>query len=155
MKLLFAIVTFIITMSVFAQTKVDTLIFQPHDTEFDCSGKKCKYFVDKKPATKTQYENAQTQSHNIGNCKPCWLKYIDTSEELVYEGDFYTDCCIGIYIERYSDGKLKVKGQFKKPITLIPNYSSGDCRKHGNWIYYKSNGEIEKKEEYKDGVLIK
>ncbi|HWY10964.1 MAG TPA: hypothetical protein VN026_06555 [Bacteroidia bacterium] len=137
--------------------QVDTLNYEPHETEVACDGKgkKCKYFVDKKPATKSEYDKAQAQSDNLNSCKPCWLKYKDKSGQLVYEGDFYTDCCIGFYVERYSSGKLKLKGQYKTPVAKIPDYNAGDCRRHGSWTYYKLNGDVEKTEVYKDGELIK
>jgi antitoxin component YwqK of YwqJK toxin-antitoxin module len=84
---------------------------------------------------------------------------LDKDGQLFYEGDFYQDCCIGTYIKRYSNGKIKVKGQYKiPPKELIENgnlYENGYCRVHGEWIYYNINGEIEKREIYEDGKLVK
>jgi antitoxin component YwqK of YwqJK toxin-antitoxin module len=152
------ILLLIVFATIQAFSQVDTLIYAPPSgSTFQeiCNdkGKKCTYWVDGKPTTKANYDNNNTQRNKISLCKPCWLKYKDKGQ-LVYEGDFYEDCCIGTYIERYSNGNLKVKGQYKTPATKIPDYNKGDCRRHGSWTYYKLNGDIEKQEVYKDGVLI-
>lgn len=47
----------------------------------------------------------------------------------------------GKYIERYENGKIKVRGK------LV------NGQKHGNWFYYSPNHIIQKREYYKNGKL--
>lgn len=145
-----------LTFKISGQT--DTLTYEPPSGSTfkktcNSKGKKCKYWVDGKLTSKANFDNVSSQQDKISLCKPCWLRYKNKGQ-LIYEGDFYKDCCIGTYIERYNNGKIKVKGQYKIPPTKIPNYNAGDCRRHGEWTYYKVSGDIEKKEVYKDGVII-
>ena len=156
------LVTLFMVVQAFSQ--VDTVIchaYKTHTAGMYAARKGYKYLVDDKPATKAQYDEAvaavqaNAEIEKTMNCTPCYLKYIDLSGQLVHEGDFYTDCCIGIYIQRYSNGKLRIKGHYKTPKTKTPDYNSGDCRKDGEWIYYTPNGAIEKTEIYKNDILIK
>lgn len=152
------ILLFICLLTFKINGQIDTLTYAPISGSIlkkicDSKGKKCTYWVDGKSSTKANYDNVSSQQDKISLCKPCWLRYKDKGQ-LIYEGDFYEDCCIGAYIERYSNGRIKVKGQYKTPATKIPNYNAGDCRRLGEWTYYKVNGEMEKKEVYKDGVIL-
>ncbi len=120
------ILTVLLTLAVLCRGQVDTMIYKPAST-------------------------------NIADCNPCWLKMYDQKGQLLYEGDFLTDCCIGTYIERYPNGTLKVKGQYKIPPKEILGediFNLGYCRRNGEWIYFKINGDIEKKEIYKDGEIV-
>ncbi len=47
----------------------------------------------------------------------------------------------GKYIEKYENGKIKVKGKLKNGM------------KQGNWYYYSPNHVIQKREQYKNGIL--
>lgn len=47
----------------------------------------------------------------------------------------------GRYTERYENGQARVKGHYKKG------------RKHRNWFYYRPGGVLEKREQWKNGVL--
>jgi antitoxin component YwqK of YwqJK toxin-antitoxin module len=117
----------------------------------------CKYWIGRKLVTKEEYEDCLINPSPFAKCRPCYLinkvKNITT-----YDGEFYQDCGIGIYIERYKNGKIKTKGQHKKPIDN--NYKeyglAGKCStKDGEWFYYKENGELDKKILFRDGIEIK
>jgi antitoxin component YwqK of YwqJK toxin-antitoxin module len=47
----------------------------------------------------------------------------------------------GKYTEHYEGGQTKVKGYYK------------NGQKHRNWIHYRSNGIMEKREVWKKGIL--
>jgi antitoxin component YwqK of YwqJK toxin-antitoxin module len=47
----------------------------------------------------------------------------------------------GKYLEKHENGKMKVKGRYK------------NGQKKGNWFYYSSNGQPEKREFWKNGAL--
>lgn len=150
------LITFFFLLTLRLTSQVDTLtVVQDHTIlEFKCTGSKCKYFVDKRLVTRAEYEKHKNEP-SVATCKPCYLRQMNNKGNLMYEGDFYTDCCIGIYIKRFANGKIKVKGQYRIPATKIPDFNKGDCRPDGEWKYYKENGDIEKIETYKNGELVK
>jgi antitoxin component YwqK of YwqJK toxin-antitoxin module len=155
------ILLFICFASFYAFSQVDSVTVQwtAHSFQDICDGKgkKCSYLLDGKIVSKTEYDKERAEHDKFGNCKPCWLRWKDQSGKLVYEGDFLTDCCIGAYISYYDDGKIKIKGHYKIPPKEILDkdiYDMGYCRADGEWIYYKTNGDIEKKVMYKDGKII-
>jgi antitoxin component YwqK of YwqJK toxin-antitoxin module len=88
-------------------------------------------------------------------CTPCYLKAY-AKNKLIYEGDFYTDCGVGNYIEYYSNGNIKVKGQYKRNLIKEWNLSKSNewCAiKVGVWEYYDEKGNLIKSEEYQNGLL--
>ncbi|MBK8367996.1 MAG: hypothetical protein IPL10_11385 [Bacteroidetes bacterium] len=118
---------------------------------------KCKYYIGKKKVTEQEYEDYLKFPDPSSKCTPCYL-INKVKGKITYEGDFYTDCGIGVYIERYNNGKIKVKGYHKTP--LDQNYTKlfdrGYCSvRIGEWFYYKENGELEKTIVYNDGIEIK
>ncbi len=119
--------------------------------------KKCKYWVGKKRVTKEVYEEHSKYLTPIERCHPCYL-ISKVENRIIFEGEFYKDCSIGKYIERYGNGKIKVKGQYKEPSNK--NYetlqSTGKCNlKTGEWFYYNEKGELQKTVIYKDNVEVK
>ncbi len=152
-----SIVFFLLAARLSAQ--VDTLVVtQDHfSSKKVCKGSKCKYWVDNRRVSKEEFDKHLNEP-NIGTCKPCYLIQLDKKKNQMFEGDFYTDCCIGVYILRYSNGKIKVKGQYNVPTKDLLEkdiFKLGYCRPDGEWTYYKENGDIEKKETYKNGELVK
>jgi antitoxin component YwqK of YwqJK toxin-antitoxin module len=116
----------------------------------------CKYWLGKKRVTKEEYDQYLLYPNEISKCKPCYL-IKKVKGKVTYEGEFYQDCGIGVYIERYPSGKIKLKGQFEGfgNGNIYEYANSGKCdTKTGEWFYYKENGEIEKKVLYKDGVEV-
>ena len=157
MRTIFKIFFLLITLSMTAQVDTMTVVSDHTTIEKKCSGSKCKYWVDNKLVSPKEY-NKHLNEPSMATCKPCYLKQKDSNGNILYEGDFYTDCCIGTYIKRYSNGKIKIKGQYKLPPKDILDkniYDLGYCRQEGEWKYYKENGEIEKIETYKGGELVK
>ena len=128
--------------------QIDTIYNQLRNLEILHRGNKEVYLIDKKVVTKEVYEKALQLDTSIMNCKPCWLRHLNQNNQVIWEGNFMQDLCIGTFMERYGNGKIKVKGQFK-------DGKGGHFAKSGNWIYYKITGDIQKTEVYEEGVLIK
>jgi hypothetical protein len=117
----------------------------------------CKYWIGKRKVTEQEYLDYLKFPDPSSKCMPCYL-INKIKGKTTYEGEFYTDCGLGVYIERYSNGKIKVKGQHRTP--LDNNYTKlfdrGYCSvRIGEWFYYKKNGELEKTIVYADGIEIK
>lgn len=142
--------------SLIAQVDTLTVAHDHNLLEKKCDGAKCKYFVDNRQVNKAEYEK-HINEPSIATCTPCYLKQLDDKGDILFEGDFYTDCCIGTYIERYSNGTIKIQGHYKVPTQEISGnelYNSRFCRRDGEWNYYKENGNLEKTEVYQDGVVV-
>jgi antitoxin component YwqK of YwqJK toxin-antitoxin module len=148
LKFLFALqMTLFSTLSSLAQMDTITL----HSLVLKGEGKKFQYYVDGKLSTKAVDLEA---INSFGKCTPCWLKVIDKNGKLNYEGNFWTDCCIGSYIEWYDNGQIKVRGQYNAPAKgEEPDFNKGFCKREGLWTYYKRNGGVIRTETYKDGHL--
>ena len=101
-----------------AFSQLDTVVYDAYSVGQKTVNNKPVYDVNGKTVTKAQWDQALKHDNDawkaLGNCKPCWLKDIDTKTLFVTEGEFYMDCCIGVYIEKYPSGKTKVSGQYKK-----------------------------------------
>jgi antitoxin component YwqK of YwqJK toxin-antitoxin module len=142
---------FLLTTAI-SWAQMDTLTFEPHSVGMKGEGKKCQYYVDGKLSTKEKYLKVTNDtSKSVERCKPCWLRVNDKDGKLNYEGNYWTDCCIGAYIQYYNTGQIKTKGQYKTP----GKGQNPTCKQEGLWLYYKGNGNIEKTETYKDGQLVK
>jgi antitoxin component YwqK of YwqJK toxin-antitoxin module len=106
---------------------------------------------------KRSYEQYKMLWDNIEICTPCYLKSYDVKNILVSEGEQYQDCTVGIWKEYYPNGRLKIRGQYKRNNTedWKALYKRNLCeQKDGEWIYYHVNGGIIKREMYKDNVLV-
>ncbi len=157
MKIIFKLFFLLSSINLIAQIDTITLIHDHTLLKKKCKGNDCKYWLEKQRVSQAVYEKHLNEP-TISICKPCYLKQEDEKNNLIYEGDFYEDCCIGNYIERYQNGEIKLKGQYKVPTKDILGqniYNMGFCKRDGEWKYYKKNGEIEKIEIYKDGELVK
>jgi len=117
----------------------------------------CKYWIGKKRVTAEEYKDYLENPFPASKCKPCYL--INQVKGItVYEGEFYQDCGIGVYIRRYPNGKIKEKGQYFVP--QDKNYEglgkAHKCSiKTGEWFYYKENGELEKTVIYDNDIELK
>lgn len=119
------------------------------------------YKVNEKEVSKAEYEKALAKVNEgkkgLERCKPCWLRYYDANNKLIQEGLSYQDCGVGKAKEYFQNGKLKSEGSYK--VNETGNWDNlfdrGYCSiKEGIWIFYKEDGTIAKKEEYRDGVLL-
>lgn len=116
-----------------------------------------KYFVNCKEVSQTEYLKYKEANDRIKECKPCYMKTLDSSGVLLRTAVQYGDCIVGNWTEYYPDGKIKVTGQYKENDTGNWNnlWKRGYCsRKEGEWCYYDENGNITKKEKYKDDKLV-
>jgi hypothetical protein len=119
----------------------------PFGTAYICNGNE---------VTKKKYLEYKYFWDAAGACKPCLLYTYDDKDQLKYIAYQYLDCLCGSYEEYYSDGQLKVQGQFKKVATEnFDNLHARDvCNlRNGTWTYYLPNGVTEKIETYIDGKL--
>jgi hypothetical protein len=116
-----------------------------------------KYFVNCKEVSKEVYLKYKEANDRIAECTPCYMKMLDTNGVVVRIAAQYTDCAIGNWTEYYPNGKIKVTGHYKENDTGNWNnlWKRGYCsRKEGDWIYYDENGNIIKREKYKDNELV-
>jgi antitoxin component YwqK of YwqJK toxin-antitoxin module len=144
-----------------AQT--DTLKYISHSQEKTVTSGKRKevtsYSVDHQKASKQEYDSAQkSEDLFLTRCKPCWLRSYDKSGKLLSEGMSYTDCRLGTFIQYYPSGKVELVGSYRTNETgdWDKYKEKGLCSvKEGSWVYYKTDGTIEKVEGYENGKLIK
>lgn len=116
-----------------------------------------KYFVNCKEVSQAEYLKYKRANDSIKECKPCYMRTLDTNGVLLRTAVQYGDCVVGSWTEYYPDGKIKVSGHYKENDTGNWNnlWKRGYCsRKEGEWIYYDEHGNITKKEKYKDDKLI-
>lgn len=116
-----------------------------------------KYFVNCREVSKAEYLKYQEANDRIKECKPCYMKTLDSNGVLLRIAVQYGDCVVGSWSEYYPNGKIKVSGYYKENDTGNWNniWKRGYCsRKEGEWIYYDENGNITKKEKYKDDKLV-
>ena len=65
------------------------------------------------------------------------------SSDTVNDGDYTNDPAYTPYVEHYSDGRVKLEGEFRHG------------KRHGVWTYYRSfNGSFLREERYRDGELL-
>ena len=78
----------------------------------------------------------------------------DNDENLLSEGRFYQKCPIGIYIEYYSNHKIKLKGNWAlKEGVQFATIKDANCSvKDGQWVYYYEGGQVQKEEFYTKGI---
>ena len=115
-----------------------------------------RYFVNDKQVDKKTYDRYKIPWDNIGKCTPCFLKTYDEENILVSESVQYTDCGVGLWIEYYPNGHIKVIGHYKENDTgnWKDIYKRGYCSvRNGKWTYYDINGNETKIENYKEGKL--
>jgi antitoxin component YwqK of YwqJK toxin-antitoxin module len=146
---------------------LDTLIFYnvslASGPAIDCNNfnfkiKQIKYFVDCKEVSEAVYLKYKNANDKIDKCTPCYAKTLDTNGRIINAGVKYTDCAVGIWIEYYINGKIKVIGHYKENNTgkWKNIWDKGYCsKKHGIWKYYDTNGQLINTELYKNGNLMK
>ena len=145
------------TDSLSLQYKVDTLETHFYNLTWQSSGGKLTYYKNGKKISKSHYEALNKKTIDPNKCKPCYLiAYQDNT--LIYEGDFYTDCGVGLYIEYHPNGIVKSKGDYKRNSEQNWDTDKVDdwCAiKNGKWEYYDEKGIQIKSEQYEYGILVK
>ena len=97
---------------------------------------------------------ANSNSDAVADCKPCWLRFTDTTGRLHQEYVSYTDCPAGKYREYYASGQLKVNGLYQENTTdeWINGKTCGV--KTGVWTYYHENGTVHYDETWSKGRFL-
>jgi antitoxin component YwqK of YwqJK toxin-antitoxin module len=136
---------------------LDTLSFYNVGLRAETVNNNTKYWVNDKRVNQATYEKYKTIWDNIDHCRPCYFKTYDENDVLLYEGAQYTDCRVGIWMEYYPSGALKIIGHYKENDT--DNWENLWNRKlcsikHGKWEYYNEDGAIRLTEYYWKGKLV-
>ncbi len=137
-------------------SKLDTLYYYRISIRAEIWGSTGNYWVNDRPVSKQTYYRYKNFSDNLFKCKPCYLKTLNANGKLIREAVQYTDCFVGKRIDYYSNGRIKIKGQYKENNTGDWSNLSrrGYCsKKEGTWRFYERNGK-RKIEKYKNGRLI-
>lgn len=159
------VLLFVISFSLIAQTKTST-VYSTLDTlesynvtlRSEKTNNIGRYWVNNKLVDKDTYDKYNKAWDNINLCRPCYLITYDKNDKLIREGVQYTDCRIGIWIEYYSSGEVKLIGHYKENNTgdWIDLWDRSYCSiKNGTWVYYDKYGRIIKSERYINGELSK
>ena len=109
------------------------------------------YMANEQVISKDKYEFYRKNWEDVKRCSPCEVKTLDGKNRLKHIAIQYGDCFIGPFKEYYSNGKLKVEGNFKG--ALDGNYSqlrlNGLCsQREGVWKYYTPEGRLDYLETY-------
>ena len=115
------------------------------------------YKINDSVVSKASYDKYASTFDNISACTPCYFETYSLDDTLLYSGEQYQDCRVGIWREFYPGGQLKVLGHYRpNPKGKWKNaYDRGFCSvKEGEWIYYNESGEVIKKEMYTNGKLV-
>jgi antitoxin component YwqK of YwqJK toxin-antitoxin module len=119
----------------------------PFGTMYTANGKEIK---------REKYEEYKNSWEVTASCKPCVMYTFDMNDKIKIISFQYGTCLCGEYTEYFSDGSIRVKGQFQ------PNTSGswqnmkerGLCNiRIGDWYYYLPNKNVDKVEVYANGVL--
>lgn len=137
---------------------LDTLPFTNANLRSETVHNTTKYWVKDKRVNQATYEKYKAIWENIDICRPCYFKTYDENDVLLYEGAQYTDCRVGIWIEYYPNGTVKLIGHYKENDT--DNWENLWNRKlcsvkHGKWLYYNEDGGIRLIEYYWNGKLVR
>lgn len=97
------------------------------------NGESVTYFDNGKVAEITHYENGKRQGE--------WRQNFETGKPKA-KGNYVNDLLEGEVTYFYPNGKVRMKGNFKKG------------KMHGIWYYFDEYMQVEKKEEWRYGLLV-
>lgn len=143
------------------KSNTDTLIFYKvnlRSTQGNFKGDEGMYFVNDSFVSKATYMKYSASYENIAKCVPCYLKTLDINDNVIGEGLQYTDCRIGSWKEYYSDGTIKIAGEYRKNLSgnWDNMYERGYCSKiDGEWQYFDEKGDFLYSEFWKEGEFVK
>ncbi len=133
-------------------TNLDTLKWYEVSLTY-VSYPKPTYLINGREIDEKEYNFYKKNYDNILVCKPCYLKVYDEFDNLLREAVQYMDCFVGLYIDYYPNGNIKTVGQYKENLSANWDKASKVCNiKDGIWLYYDINGNLIKKEKYKNNV---
>lgn len=115
------------------------------------------YMANGKVISKEKFLFYKDNWEKAQQCQPCEVYTYNDQNQLKHVATQFGECLVGPFKEYYSDGKLKVEGDFK------PNSSSdwsnlrlrGMCSvREGDWKYYNTSGKLETIETYQNGKMV-
>ena len=133
------------------------------------------YSVDDKIVSESYYLNLISEFKNfINNCTPCFLESTYNSGLIKSYSSKYSEAYFGKFIEYYKNGNISIEGNYSSlkssEISILKskyNFFQFKKRKQkrslikkigfkeGEWNYYDLNGQLIRKDYYKNGKLIK
>ena len=136
---------------------LDTITFYAVSIEYRRSRWPFRYSVDSWPASKKTYSKYNKAYVALAACRPCYVRTYNRNGVLIREGEQYTDCSVGTWVEYHPNGKKRVEGLFRRNQTAdwTDIWNRGLCNtKEGVWTYYDVNGIVLERKEYVNGVLV-
>ena len=133
------------------------------------------YSVDGKTVSESYYLNLVSEFENfINNCTPCFVKSTYNSGLTQSLSSNYLETYFGKFIEYHKNGNISIEGNYSSLNTheisiLKSKYNFFQFKKRkqkgslikkigfkeGEWNYYDLNGQLIRKDYYKNGKLIK
>ncbi|HZH68694.1 MAG TPA: hypothetical protein VFD65_05790 [Chitinophagales bacterium] len=115
------------------------------------------YFANGKAISKAKYEFYKSNWERVQRCQPCEVSTYNENHELKHIAIQYGDCFVGPFKEFYTNGKVKVEGNFKS--ITNNDWSSlrlrGLCStREGEWKHYSPEGKLETIEQYEHGKVV-
>lgn len=116
------------------------------------------YMANGKVISKEKHEFYKKNWERVQNCQPCEVYTYNEHHQLKHVAIQFGECLVGPFKEYYTDGKLKIEGNFKS--NPGSDWSSlrlrGLCSvREGVWNYYSSTGKLETVETYENGKVVK
>jgi antitoxin component YwqK of YwqJK toxin-antitoxin module len=134
---------------------IDTIEIHHYNLRWRTTNGKTTYYKDDKKISKRKYNALAETTSKLKDCVPCYI-IAYTNNKLAYEGDFYTDCGVGLFIEYYSNGIIKTKGEYKRNPNKdweMESISEWCAIKNGTWENFDNKGNLIKSEKYINDVL--
>ncbi|HUH73882.1 MAG TPA: hypothetical protein VLZ75_05690 [Chitinophagales bacterium] len=115
------------------------------------------YLANGQAISKDKHDFYKESWKKAQNCQPCEVYTYNANEQLKHVVVQYEGCLLGPFKEYYSDGKIKVEGNFKS--NPSNDYSNlrlrGLCSmREGFWNYYNESGKLQTVETYENGSLV-
>ncbi len=116
------------------------------------------YMANGKVISKEKSEFYKDSWKKAQACQPCKVYTYNANDQLKHVVAQYEGCLLGPFKEYYTDGKIKVEGNFKT--NSSNDYSNlrlrGLCSmREGLWNYYNESGKLQTIETYENGTLVK
>lgn len=116
------------------------------------------YLANGKVISKEKHDFYKSNWERLQNCQPCEVYTYNEHDQLKHVAIQFGECLVGPFREYYSDGKVKVEGNFKSNTGNDWSTSlrlRGLCSvREGVWNYYSPQGKLESVETYQNGKMV-